>query len=104
MTAFRHGVTGVEGGGRHGPPRGGMPAVCDGGRLLVDITRKTPAAGGTAVLRVGTGLAAGRVEPLPETDPPGLRPFSANPAHKPCDRPAGEAHTAGTVLRIVRRV
>ena len=81
-----------------------MPAVRAGGRLLVDMASKTPATSGTAVPRVGTGLAAGRVGPLPGTDPPGLRPISANPAYRPCDRPAGEAHTAGTVLRIVRRV
>ena len=86
------------------PPRGGMPAVRAGGCLLVDMARKTPATSGTAILRVGTEPAAGRVGAPPETHPPGLRPISANPAHKPCDRPVGEARIAGTVLRIVRRV
>ena len=80
------------------------PAVHDGDRLLVDIARKTPATGEMAVLWDGNGLVVKRVEALPQTDPPRLRLISANPAYKPYDCLAGEAHIAGTVLWALRRV
>ena len=80
------------------------PAVHDGDRLLVDITRKTPATGEMAVLWDGGGLVVKRVEVIPRADPPRLRLISANPAYEPYDRLAGEAHIAGTVLWTVSRV
>ena len=80
------------------------PAVHDGDRLLVDITRKTPATGEMAVLWDGGGLVVKCVEVIPRADPPRLRLISANPAYEPCDRLAGEAHIAGTVLWTVSRV
>ena len=79
------------------------PAVHDGDRLLVDVARKTPATGEMAVLRDGGGLVVKRVEVLPDTDPPGLRPISANP-DEPYTCLAGEAHMVGTVIRTVSRV
>ena len=81
-----------------------VPAVHDGDRLLVDIARKTPATGEMAVLRGGVGPVVKRVEVLPDTDPPRLRPISANPAYEPYTRLAGEAHMVGTVIRTVSRV
>ena len=80
------------------------PAVHDGDRLLVDIARKTPATGEMAVLRDGGGLVVKRVEILPDTDPPRLRPISANPAYEPYTCLADEAHMVGTVIRTVSRV
>lgn len=80
------------------------PAVHDGDRLLVDITRKTLATGEMAVLWDGTGLVVKRVGVMPQTDPPRLRLISANPTYKPYGCLAGEAHIAGTVLWTVRRV
>ena len=51
----------------------------------------------------GGGLVVKRVEVIPHTEPPKLRLISANPAYRPCDCLAGEAHVAGTVLWALRR-
>ena len=59
------------------------PLVSDGDRLLVDVTRRAPGTGETAVLWDGTGLVVKRVEVLPNTEPPRLRLISANPAYEP---------------------
>ena len=80
------------------------PAVHDGDRLLVDVSRKTPTTGEMAVLWDGGGLVVKRVEVIPHTEPPRLRLISANPAYRPYDCLAGEAHIAGTVLWALGRV
>ena len=46
------------------------PLVSDGDRLLVDVTRRAPGTGETAVLWDGTGLVVKRVEVLPNAEPP----------------------------------
>ena len=80
------------------------PAVHDGDRLPVGTGRKTPATGEMAVLRDGGGLVVKRVESVPRTDPPRLRPTSANPAYPPCTCLADEARMVGTVPWVLRRV
>ena len=80
------------------------PAVHDGDRLPVDTGRKTPATGKMAVLRDGGGLVVKRVESVPRTDPPRLRPTSANPAYLPCTCLVDEAHMVGTVPWVLRRM
>ena len=80
------------------------PLVSDGDRLLVDIARRTPGTGETAVLWDGTGLVVKRVEVLPHAEPPRLRLISANPAYEPYTCLAQEAHIVGKVLWTLRRL
>ena len=63
-----------------------------GDRLLVDVTRRAPGTGETAVLWDGTGLVVKRVEVLPNAEPPRLRLISANPAYEPYTCLAQDAH------------
>ena len=53
------------------------PFVSHSDRLLVDVTRRAPGTGETAVLWDGTGLVVKRVEVLPNADPSRLRLISA---------------------------
>ena len=69
------------------------PLVSDGDRLLVDVTRRAPGTGETAV-----------PWDLPNAEPPRLRPISANPAYKPYTCLAEDAHIVGKVLWTLRRM
>ena len=80
------------------------PLVSDGDRLLVDVTRRAPGTGETAVLWDGTGLVVKRVEVLPNAEPPRLRLISANPAYELYTCLAQDAHIVGKVLWTLRRM
>ena len=80
------------------------PLVSDGDRLVVDIARRTPGTGETAVLWDGTGLVVKRVEVPPHSEPPRLRLISANPDYEPYTCPAQDAHIVGKVLWTLRRL
>ena len=80
------------------------PLVSDGDRLLVDVSRRCPGTGETAVLWDGAGLVVKRVEVLPYTEPPRLRLISCNPAYEPYTCLAQDAHVVGKVLWTLRRL
>lgn len=81
------------------------PELSEGDRLLVDTSRKVPAAGEMFVLWDGAGLLVKRVEP--ERDAAGmptLRLKSANPDYSDYTALARDVHVVGKVLWTVRRV
>ena len=80
------------------------PGIFDGDRMLVDVSRRNPATGETAVLWDGAGLVVKKVEIVPHAEPPRLRLLSANPDYEPYECLAAEAHVVGTVLWSLRRM
>ena len=80
------------------------PLVSDGDRLLVDVSRRCPGTGETAVLWDGAGLVVKRVEVLPNAEPPRLRLISSNPAYESYTCLAQDAHIVGKVLWTLRRL
>ena len=74
------------------------PGIFDGDRMLVDVSRRNPATGETAVLWDGAGLVVKKVEIVPHAEAPRLRLLSANPDYEPYECLAAEAHVVGTVL------
>ena len=49
------------------------PGIFDGDRMLVDVSRRRPATGETAVLWDGSGLVVKNVEVVPHAEPPRIR-------------------------------
>ena len=81
------------------------PELSEGDRLLVDTSRRIPAAGEMFVLWDGNGLVVKRVEPVAEPDQePGLRLKSTNTEYANYTAPAGEIQIVGKVLWTIRRV
>lgn len=81
------------------------PELSEGDRLLVDTSRRIPAAGEMFVLWDGDGLVVKRVEPVAEAgEEPGLRLKSTNAEYADYTAPAGEVQIVGKVLWTVRRV
>ena len=81
------------------------PELSEGDRLLVDTSRRVPAAGEMFVLWDGNGLVVKRVEPVAESaGEPALRLKSTNAEYADYTAPAGEVQIVGKVLWTVRRV
>ncbi len=84
------------------------PEVRDGDRVVVDVSRRTPATGETFVLWDGNGLVVKHVETVhgdevDEHESPRLRLISANADYAPYSCLAEDAHILGKVLWVVRR-
>ena len=79
------------------------PELSEGDRLLVDTSRKVPAAGEMFVLWDGNGLVVKRVERV-AGEAPGLRLKSTNPDYADYTALAGDVHVVGKVMWTVRRV
>ncbi len=84
------------------------PEMREGDRIVVDVSRRTPATGETFVLWDGNGLVVKHVETvhgdeLDEHESLRLRLISANPDYAPYDRLAQDVHVIGAVLWVVRR-
>ena len=79
------------------------PEMREGDRLMVDISRRTPATGEMFVLWDGNGLVVKRVESV-RGDPPRLRLISANPDYAPYICLAEDANITGKVVWAVRRM
>ncbi len=80
------------------------PHIHGGDRLIVDISRRTPGTGETAVLWDGTGLVVKRVEVLPGPHPRKLRLMSDNRDYPPYTCNSTDVHIAGTVIWMIRRI
>ena len=83
------------------------PGIRAGDRVVVDISHRLPAAGGTFLLRDGEGLVVRRVEAVHEDavdgdEPPRLRLISTNPDYAP--RLEEDVQVIGKVVWVVRRV
>ena len=79
------------------------PLVGEGDRLIVDVSRRTPATGELAVLWDGLGLVVKRVEAVSGSDPAELRLVSANPVYAPYAVPAQDVHMVGKVVWVLRK-
>ena len=81
------------------------PELSDGDRLLIDTSRREPAAGGLFAVWDGSGLVVKRIE-IDGGDgrgEPMLRLKSANPEYADYAVPAAEARIVGKVLWTIRR-
>ena len=80
------------------------PELSEGDRLIVDTSRKVPAAGEMFVLWDGAGLVVKRVDPERDAaGAPALRLKSANPDYADYTALASDVHVVGKVLWTVRR-
>ena len=79
------------------------PLVGEGDRLIVDISRRTPATGDLAVLWDGLGLVVKRIEAVSGSEPAEVRLISANPVYAPYAVPAQDVHMVGKVVWVLRK-
>ena len=79
------------------------PLVGEGDRLIVDISRRTPATGELAVLWDGLGLVVKRIEAVSGSEPAEVRLISANPIYAPYAVPAQDVHMVGKVVWVLRK-
>ena len=82
------------------------PEMREGDRIVVDVSRKTPATGETFVLWDGNGTVAKKVDKVPTVEgggPPRIRLISENPDYPSYAPLAQDVHFLGKVLWVVRR-
>ena len=82
------------------------PEMREGDRIVVDISRKTPATGETFVLWDGNGIVVKKVDAAPceGNGPRRIRLISENPDYPTYSPLAQDVHVIGKVLWVVRRV
>ena len=82
------------------------PEMREGDRIVVDISRKTPATGETFVLWDGNGIVVKKVDLAPGEGggPRRIRLVSENTDYPPYTRLAQDVHFLGKALWVVRRM
>ena len=82
------------------------PEMREGDRIVVDVSRKTPATGETFVLWDGSGIVVKKVDLAPGEGggPRRIRLVSENPDYPPYTRLAEDVHFLAKVLWVVKRV
>jgi hypothetical protein len=80
------------------------PTLLDGDTVLVDMTRRAPNPPGIFVLDDGMGLAAKRLEHVPNSDPPAVRVIFDNGFYSPYERSAEEIHIIGRIRWFAREI
>ena len=80
-----------------------LPTLCDGDRIMVDTSHRTPSPPGLYVLWDGTGLVTKRVTVIPG-DPPQVRLHSDNQLYSPYDCHPDEINIVGRVVLAAKRM
>lgn len=80
------------------------PTLCQGDKIIVDISRRNPSPPGIFVLFDGFGLVVKRLEFLSNSNPPSLRILSDNPQYLPYERAITEANIIGRVVWFAREI
>lgn len=80
------------------------PLLSSGDRILIDSSQRIPVPPGIFVIWDGMGLAAKRVEHIPNSDPPMVLIKSVNPEYQAYERNAEEVNVVGRVVWAARRI
>ena len=80
------------------------PDIREGDRVVIDLSHRQPAGGGTFMLRLGDELVVRQVEAVEEDEPPRIRLIAANPGYAPSTCLARDVRVIGKVVWVVRRV
>jgi phage repressor protein C with HTH and peptisase S24 domain len=80
------------------------PTLQTGDRVVVDASDQIPTPDGVFAIWDGFGVAAKRLERIPNSDPPALKIISDNRAHTAYERTLDEVHVIGRIVWYGRRM